>query len=90
MRFYVSLAAARLNPTGTKILGWDVCDPKTGHPMLSRGAGGTQASIRESIGKIAKSFGPVDFVLHLQNTKTGEETSQTTRYQWNGSEAVPV
>lgn len=89
MKFYLSLAAARLNPTGTKILGWDVCDPKTGHPMLSRGAGGTQKSIVESIGKIAKSFGPVDFVLHLQN-KDGSETSQTTRYQWNGSEAVIV
>jgi len=57
--------------------------------MLSRGAGDTQKSIRESINKYTKNNGTVDFVLHLK-MKSGEETSQTTRYQWNGSEAVPV
>lgn len=86
MEIQLAIAATkRLNPTGTKIIGYDIKHGQ--YTLLSRGAKDKQATILDSIQKYAELQGDIEFVLYVED-KEGNEKEITTHYKWNGSEAV--
>lgn len=89
MELELAVAAANMAPKGFKIAGFEIRHIPTGNPMLSRGKGDSQASIRQSIDKYTEREGKIDFVLYLAN-KDGDISEQHTRYEWDSNEAVKI